>query len=597
LYENTVPVEPVRTPEEGYHFMEDMTDRAIGWVQSQKSLMPDKPFFMYFAPGATHAPHHVPKEWADKYRGQFDQGWDVVREETLARQKELGVVPADCELTARHEVIPAWEEMPAELKPFLTRQMEVYAGFLEYADYHVGRLVDSLSELGILDDTLVYYIIGDNGASPEGTLNGTFSELISINYRFDLETPEFMLSKLDELGGPTCYNHYAIGWAHAMCAPYQWTKQIASHWGGTRNGTVVHWPGRVQARGEIRDQFCHIIDVAATVLDAAGIPEPTQVHGVTQEPLHGISMLYSFDDAAAPERHETQYFELLGNRGIYHKGWSAITIHRYPTAPGITQMTQGFDEDTWELYDGSSDWSQARDVAAEHPDKLAGLQQLFLIEAARFNVLPLDDRKAERLNAEIAGRPELVTGNSQMLYPSMKRLTENTVLNIKNKSYSVTAQISVPESGADGTIIAQGGAFGGWSVYVVGNILKYCYNLLGIQRFTTTADTALPAGEHQVRAELSYAGGGLGKGGEVALYVDGNQIGKGHVDSTQPFIFSGDETTDVGSETGTTVSDDYTARDSRFTGTIKWVHLETGLDSHDHLIDPEHLVHIAMMRE
>jgi arylsulfatase A-like enzyme len=600
IYENTTPVEPERTPDEGYHFMEDMTDKAIGWMQTVQAMTPDKPFFMYFAPGATHAPHHVPPEWADKYAGRFDAGWDALRDETIARQRELGVVPENCELSPRDEVMPAWEQMDDALKPVLRQQMEVYAGFLEYADHHVGKLLDAAGSLGILDDTLVYYIIGDNGASPEGTLQGTFSEIISINYRADLETPEFLNSKIGELGGPSCYNHYALGWAHAMCTPLQWTKQVASHYGGTRNATIVHWPNGIEdGSGEIRSQFCHVIDVAATVLEAAGIPEPTEVNGVTQEPLQGTSMTYTFTDAEAPERHDLQYFELFGNRAIYHQGWSAVTIHRYPGLPGITQMTQGLDDDPWELY-APEDWSQSHDVAAEHPDKLAELQRLFLIEAVKHRVLPMDDRKAERLNAELAGRPELVSGNSQMLYPSMKRLTEGTVLNIKNKSFSVTAAIDVPDDppgGVNGTIVAQGGQFGGWSVHTVSGRLAFCYNYLGLERFTIVADQAVPSGQHQVRTEFAYEGGGLGKGGEVTLYVDGAPVGKGRVDGTHPFIFSGDETADVGCETGTVVSDAYDARGSRFTGSIAWVRLETGLDSHDHLIDPQQLVHIAMVRE
>src|SRR5512132_4379107 len=301
IYDGTVPVEPEKTPDEGYHFMEDMTDRAITWIRQQKALMSDKPFFVYFAPGATHAPHHVPKEWADKYKGKFDQGWDALRDETLARQKALGVVPPDTELTKRHEEIPAWEDMPEDLKPVLVRQMEVYAGFLEYTDHHVGRLIDALADLEVLDDTLVYYIVGDNGASAEGTLNGTFNEMINFNGADALETPEFMLARLDDFGGPDSYNHYAVGWAHAMCTPYQWTKQIASHWGGTRNGTIVHWPAGFAARGEIRGQFAHVIDVAPTVLEAAGLPAPTFVNGVQQKPLEGVSMAYSFGDADAAE--------------------------------------------------------------------------------------------------------------------------------------------------------------------------------------------------------------------------------------------------------------------------------------------------------
>jgi arylsulfatase A-like enzyme len=593
LYENTVAVEPDRSPEEGYHFMADMTDRAIGWLESQRSLSPDKPFFLYFAPGATHTPHHVPQEWADAYAGEFDQGWDRLRDETLARQKHLGVVPDDCELTARPEVITSWDDMPGPLKPVLARQMEVYAGFLTYADHHVGRLVDSLERLQVLDDTLVVYVIGDNGASAEGTMRGTTNEYLGFNMRNDLETDDHLVSTIGELGGPSTANHYSAGWAHAMDTPFQWTKQVASHWGGTRNATVVHWPARISSGGELRSQFCHVIDVAPTILDAAGLPEPTHVNGVLQEPMHGTSMVYTFDDAQAPERHETQYFELLGNRGIYHKGWSAVTLHRHPI-PGQVRMEQPFADDTWELYDGATDFSQARDVATEHPEKLQELQRLFLIQAARFNVLPLDDRRAERIDQETAGRPQLVAGASQTLFPAMRRLTENSVLGLKNKSFSVTAEIEVPEDGTSGTIVAQGGRFGGWSLYVKDGTLRYCYNLLGFTRYVTTSDTPLPPGSYQVRVEFAYDGGGLGRGGDVTLYVDGTEVGSGRVEATQAFMFSQDETTDVGCETGTPVSMDYTLGEAEFTGRISWVRLEAGLDSHDHLIDPADLVAVAV---
>jgi len=415
IYSGTTPIEPERTADEGYHFTEDMTDKAIDWISQQKALMPDKPFFVYFAPGATHAPHHVPKEWSDKYKGQFDDGWDAQRERTFARQKELGVVPPDAELTERPSEIPAWDDMPAELKPALSRQMEVYAGFLEHTDHHVGRLVDAIDELGLLDDTLVYYIVGDNGASAEGTPVGCFNELVVLNGAAGLETPEFMNAKIDEFGTPSAYNHYAVGWAHAMDTPYQWTKQVASHWGGTRNGTIVHWPGGISAKGEIRSQFHHVIDVAPTLLEAAGIPEPTHVHGVTQHPLEGVSMRYAFDDAAAPERRETQYFEMFCNRGIYHEGWTAVTRHSIPWA--ATELPALVD-DVWELY-GPNDWTQAHDVAAEQPEKLAELQALFLEEARKYNVLPLDDRRFERFNPDLAGRPQLVHGSSQILFGGM----------------------------------------------------------------------------------------------------------------------------------------------------------------------------------
>ena len=440
LYEGTTPIEPPKTAEEGYHLTEDLADKAIGWVRQQKALMPDKPFFMYFAPGATHAPHHVPKEWADKYKGAFAHGWDRQREITFAKQKELGVIAADAELTPRNAEMPAWDDMDPQLRPVLEREMEVYAGFLEHTDFHVGRVIDTLEQLEVLDDTLIYYIIGDNGASAEGTLQGAFNEMANFNGMGALETPEFMVSKLDELGSPESYNHYAVGWAWAMDAPYQWTKQVASHWGGTRNGTIVHWPNGIADQGGTRNQFSHVIDVAPTVLEAAGIPEPVMVNGVMQSPIEGTSMLYSFGEAAAPERHELQYFEMFGNRGIYFKGWSAVTKHRTPWQM-VGVVVPPFDEDIWELYDGSADWSQARDLAEEMPEKLHELQRLWLIEATKYNVIPLDDRTRNGCNPEMAGRPTLIRGNSQVLFGQMGRLSENSVVSIKNKSFSVTASL------------------------------------------------------------------------------------------------------------------------------------------------------------
>jgi arylsulfatase A-like enzyme len=597
LYEGTIAIEPEKTPEEGYHFTEDMTNKAIKWIRQQKSLMPDKPFFAYYAPGATHAPHHVPEEWSAKYKGKFDHGWDALREEILARQKELGVVPPDTELTARHEEIPAWDEMPDELKPVLARQMEVYAGFMEHTDHHLGRLLDALEDLGILEDTLIYYIVGDNGASAEGTTRGTFNEGFVLNGAAQLETTEFMAAHIDEFGTRAAYNHYAVGWAHAMDTPYQWTKQVASHWGGTRNGTIVHWPNEIKASGEIRAQFHHVIDVAPTILEAAGLPEPTSVDGVAQRPLEGVSMLYSFGDAAAAERHETQYFEMFCNRGIYHQGWTAVTRHSTPWVMG-TELPS-FENDVWELYDTSKDWSQAHDLAAEMPERLAELQQLWLDEARKYNVLPLDDRRVERLNSDLAGRPVLIKGKSQLLFGGMGRLTENSMLNIKNKSHSVTAEVDVPESGAEGVIIAQGGAFAGWSLYVKGGKPVYCYNLLGLQRFKIEGDAAIPSGTHQVRMEFAYDGGGLAKGGMVTLYVDGDKVGEGRVEGTVPMLFSADETADIGSDTASPVSDDYTPEGSRFTGAVEWVQIDIdeAAEDLDHLITPEERLRVAMARQ
>ena len=596
LYSGTTPVEPPATAEEGYHLTEDLADHAISWIRQQKALMPDRPFFAYFAPGATHAPHHVPIEWADKYAGQFDDGWDVLREATLARQKELGVVPADAQLTARHDEIPAWEDMPAELKPVLARQMEVYAGFLEHTDHHVGRVIDAVDDLGVLEDTLVYYIIGDNGASAEGTLNGAFNEMANFNGMAALETPEFMLSKMGDFGTPASYNHYSVGWAHAMDTPFQWTKQVASHWGGTRNGTIVHWPNGIDEPGGLREQFTHVIDIAPTILEAAGLPEPTMVNGVQQSPMEGTSMLYTFDGPDETERHDLQYFEMFGNRGIYHKGWSAVTKHHTPWEM-VGAVLPEFDDDVWELYDGSVDYSQAGNVVDQYPELLAKLQRLWIIEATKYNVLPIDDRGAERLNPDLAGRPTLIHGTSQQFFPGMGRLSENSVVSIKNKSFSVTAEIEVPAAGANGVIIAQGGRFGGWGVYCKEGRVTFVYNLLGIQWFTTSATVAVPGGTHQVRMEFAYDGGGLAKGGGVTLYNDGEAVGTGRVEATQAMVFSADETTDIGYESGTCVTPDYSVETSRFTGKIHWVQIDLGDDDHDHFIDPDERLRIAIARQ
>ncbi|MFF1878934.1 arylsulfatase [Leifsonia sp. NPDC058230] len=596
LYDGTTPVEPPATPEEGYHLTEDLADHAVNWIRTQKALMPDKPFFVYFAPGATHAPHHVPKEWADKYAGAFSDGWDAQREKTFARQKELGIIPADAELTPRHDEIPAWNDMPADLKPVLEREMEVYAGFMEHTDHYIGRVIDAIEDLGIIDNTIIYYIIGDNGASAEGTLNGAFNEMANFNGMAALETPEFMRSKMDEFGSPTSYNHYAVGWAWAMDTPFQWTKQVASHWGGTRNGTIVHWPDGITEKGGHRTQFTHVIDVAPTILEAAGLPEPTMVNGVQQAPIEGTSMLYTFDKPDEPERHDLQYFEMFGNRGVYHKGWSAVTKHRTPWVM-VGGVVPAFDDDVWELYDGSSDYSQARNLAAEQPDTLHRLQRLWLIEATKYNVLPIDDRTGERLNADLAGRPTLIHGNSQLLFPGMGRLSENSVISIKNKSFSVTAEVEVPERGVDGVIIAQGGRFGGWSLYAKDGNAKFVYNVLGIQEFPTEAERPIPTGTHQVRVEFAYDGGGLAKGGDVTLYYDGEKVGTGRVGATQPMVFSADETTDVGYESGTAVASDYSPQSSRFTGRINWVQLDAGVDDNDHFIDPDERLRIAMARQ
>jgi len=593
LFEGTTPVEPPKTPEEGYHLTEDLADRARKWIHQQKSLMPDKPFFMYFAPGATHAPHHAPKDWIAKYKGKFDQGWDKLREETFERQKKSGVIPKDSALTARHEQIPSWDSMDAKLKPVLARQMEVYAGFMSHTDHQIGRVVDALTDLKIFDNTLIYVIIGDNGASAEGSLQGTYNEILSITGYGKLETPEYLLERIDKFGSPDSYNHYAVGWAHAMCTPYQWTKQIASHFGGTRNGTIVHWPGGIKSKGEIRSQFHHIIDVAPTVLEVAKLPQPTMVNGILQKPIEGVSMVYSFDNAKASERHETQYFEMMGNRGIYHKGWTAVTRRRIPWITG-GEVGHTFDEDVWELYDTNTDWTQAKDLAKKHPDKLHELQRLWLIEAVKYNVLPMDDRMMERANPELAGRPQLVRGNRQLLFGGMGRLTENSIVNYKNKSHAVTAEVVIPKADANGVIVAVGGSIGGWSLYLKDGKLKYCYNFYGVKQDYTESSDKLTAGTHQVRMEFEYDGGGLAKGGNVKLFIDGKDVGKGRVEQTEPLVFSADETLDIGTETGSPVTADYKSR--KFSGDVNWVEIDVDKDAEDldHFIKPEERLALAM---
>jgi arylsulfatase len=439
LYLGTSPVEPWGTAEAGYHFSEDMVDKAVAWLQGIHTMTPDKPFFLYASFGATHAPHHVAPEWIEKYKGKFDKGWDKVREETLTNMKKKGIVPEDTQLTERPDGVRAWDELNDTEKKVYSKLMEVYAGFAEHTDAQVMRLIETLEEIDEFDNTLFIYIAGDNGASAEGGLDGTFNELMALNgIPQELED---IVPRLDEIGSPKAFNHYPVGWAHAMNAPYQWTKQVASHFGGTRNGMALCWPNGINARGEIRQQFHHVIDIVPTIMEVAGLPEPYMVNGIAQKPIEGVSMMYTFDKKNAEERHVTQYFEMFGNRGIY--------------------------EDVWELYDTTKDWSQAHDLSKEMPEKLRELQDLFLVEAAKYNVFPLDDRRSERFNASIAGRPDLPAGRTTMtFYPGMSHLTENTVLNVKNRSHTITAEVEIPEGGANGVIIAQGGRFAGWSLYV-----------------------------------------------------------------------------------------------------------------------------------
>jgi arylsulfatase A-like enzyme len=562
LYEGLTRVETPHYP--GYNFMTDMTDQAIAWTKFQKALTPDKPFFTYFAPGAVHAPHHVPKEWIDKNKGRFDGGWDKMRAETLARQIEMGVVPKGTKLAAKPKDIKDWDKLTADEQKLFARQMEVYSGFGEYCDHEIGRLFDAIGDIGQLDNTLIFYIIGDNGTSAEGGMLGMFNEMTYFNGV--QETVQEMLKHYDEWGGPSTYPHMAAGWAVAGDTPFMWTKQIPSNYGGTRNGLIVSWPKRIKAANQIRSQWHHVIDVAPTVLEAASLPEPNSVNGTVQAPIEGVSMVYSFDKPDAKSPHKTQYFEIMGNRAIYDNGWFAGTIHR---APWEQLPRRKLQEDIWELYDTSNDFSLTNDLATSNPAKLKELQGLFMKEATKYRVLPIDDRVLERVNAATAGRPDLMGDRTSLtLSEGMVGMSENVFINIKNRSFSLTAEVDIPEGRANGVIIAQGGRFGGWSLYLKDGKPTFCYNLLGLQQFTVSSPEALAAGKATVRMNFDYDGGGIGKGGTATLLVNDKTVANGRIERTQGMIFSADETAGVGQDDATPVTTDYKERDNSFTGKI-----------------------------
>jgi arylsulfatase len=566
IYDGMTKVETPNDP--NYHFMTDMTNQTIKWMRSVKALTPDKPFFIYFAPGATHAPHHAPKEWIAKYKGKFDQGWDKLREETFARQIKLGVLPADTKLAPKPEAIKDWDKLTADEKKLFARQMEVFAGFSEYTDAEVGRLIQAVEDMGQLDNTLIFYIVGDNGASAEGGMNGLFNEMTYFNGVH--ETVEDILKHYDELGGPTTYNHYAAGWAVAGDTPFTWTKQVASSYGGTRNGMVVHWPKGIKGKGETRSQWHHVIDIAPTILEAAGLPDPKVVNGIPQTPIEGVSMLYTLNDAKAKDRRLTQYFEIFGNRAIYHDGWLAGTIHR---AAWEYKPRAALENDTWELYDTRTDFSLTNDLAAKNPEKLKEMQDLFLKEAVKYNVLPLDDRVLERMNPALAGRPDLMAGRTSLtVFEGMTGMSENVFINVKNRSHTITAEVQIPKGGAKGVVLAQAGRFGGWSLYLKDGKPTYTYNFLGLQPFTIAASKPVPDGKATIRFELAYDGGGVGKGGTATIFVNSEKVAEGRIERTQPMAFSADEGTDVGEDGETPVVEDYgIPAPYKFTGTIEKV--------------------------
>ncbi|QDU23835.1 arylsulfatase [Urbifossiella limnaea] len=569
LFENRNLVPASTDP--NYHLTEDLADKAIQWVRRSTSISPDKPFFLYVAPGANHAPHHAPKEWIDKFRGQFDQGWDAYREATLARQIKLGVVPPGTQLTARSEGLPAWDTLAPDQKRVYARMMEVFAGFAAHVDHHMGRVIDEVKKMPGGDNTIFLYVVGDNGASAEGGLEGSLNENLFFN-GFP-ERWQAALPHLDELGGPRWFNHFPAAWAHAMSTPFQWTKQVASHLGGTRNPMIVSWPGRIRDRGGLRTQFLHVIDIVPTLYEAIGITPPTMLNGIAQQPIEGASFLGTFADKNAPATRRTQYFEMFVNRGIYHDGWMASSRSFVPWSP----IRGAFDPFTakWELYNLEQDFSQATDLAAKHPEKVRELEGRFWQEAERYKVLPLDWRGVERLNGELQGRPNLAGKRDKYVYyPGQIALPDGACPPVLNKSFSVTADIEVPEKGAEGMVLTQGGLTGGYGLYLREGKAHFVYNMLATERFTITSEE-LPRGNVALAMNLTYEGkaGERGKGATVTLTANGKKVGEGQLPRTIPLSLSLGEGIDVGMDTGSAV--DFTYRlPFRYTGRIERVTIE-----------------------
>ncbi len=556
LVEGTKPIEPPHDTKD-YFFDKDMADHTINWIRMQHATAPNKPFLAYYAPGTAHAPHHAPKEWIAKFKGQFDQGWDKVREETFARQKAQGIIPANAKLTERPASIPAWDSLNADQKKVFARMMEVYAAALSHADYQMNRILETIKQQGELDNTLVVYIQGDNGASGEGGMQGLLNEMTVFN-----AIPEDMkevVRRMGELGGPTTFNHYPVGWAHAMDTPFQWSKQIASHFGGTRNGMVISWPARIKDKGGLRNQFASVIDIMPTLLEAAGVSAPISINGVAQKPVEGTSLVYTFDDAKAPSKHVTQYFEMFGNRAIYHDGWVAATtpgVAPWDSAAEVQGRLPPVLDYQWELYNVNEDFSEANNLADKEPAKLQQMQDLFWSEAAKYNVLPIENSRISRF--DVSQRPSLTAGRNEFTYyPGLVRIPEGAAPDLKNRSYQIKADVVIPKSGAEGMLLTHGGRFSGYGLYLLKGKPMFVYNLAGVARYSVVGKEKLKPGPHSILFDFKYDGGGLGKGGLGTLQVDGKTIATNRIDRTLGFRLSLDETLDCGEDTGTQVSEDY----------------------------------------
>lgn len=561
LFDGTTPIEPhVGKPD--YNLDYDLADQAISWIQMQKTVAPEKPFLAYIAPGAIHAPQHAKPEWIAKYKGKFDMGWDKMREEIFARQKKLGIIPADAKLTPRSAEMPSWDSMSPRQKKVMAHMMEVAAGQLSQVDYNFGRVMKAIDDLGQTDNTLVIFIVGDNGGSGEGTLQGVFNSMNVVSQ--STETLDYLEKNMGDMGSWKSNNNYGVPWAWATNTPFQWTKQVASHFGGTRNGMVISWPKGIKAKGEIRSQFTHAIDVVPTILEAAKLPQPTMVSGVTQHPIEGISMVYTFDNAKAEDRHNTQYFEIFGNSGIYHDGWFAgTTPFRLPWS-GV-----GTDVDVlttkWELYNIDKDFSQADDLAAQMPEKLREMQVRFYAEAAKYNVLPIQTSAAERFGEGI--RPSLVGDRKSFSYTAgLKRIPEGSAPPIKNRSWSLMADVDL-KGNDSGVIATEGGLLAGWAMYFDHGKPVFSYSFTNGERWRIIAKDPLAAGKHKLVMNFTYDGGGVGKGGAVSITANGKEVAQGRIGRTVPFRFSTEETFDVGEDTGTPVDMSYDVP-ARFSGEL-----------------------------
>lgn len=567
LFENTRPAVPPRD-QPGYTFDRDMADHAIAWIRQQKLMAPAKPFYAYYATGTSHVPHNAPKDWIAKFKGRFDQGWDALRKETFERQKRLGIIPPNTRLTPRPDLIPAWNTLTPQQKALYARMMEVYAAALAYSDDQVGRVIDAIRQLGQIDNTLVIFIEGDNGASSEQTsLQGQFNDVASIN-GVDEDFAD-LYRRMDELGGPTAANHYPIGWANAMNTPFQWFKEMASHFGGTRNGMVMSWPSRIKDAGGIRTQFHHVIDLAPTILEAAGLQAPAMLNGIAQKPLDGVSMQYTFDHPAAASTRRVQYFEMLDNLAIYADGWVAAT--RPDFIPWLALKEHGgkflpLDARQWELYHIADDYSEAVDLAAREPKKLRQLQDLFWIEASRNQALPLFIPDPAMFGASAGGK-------TYRYAPGMIQIPEALAPGTKNRSYSILADVVIPAKGAEGVLVTQGGRFGGYGIYLLAGRPVFVYNLAGQKITRVAASEPLAPGRHVLAMNFTYDGGGRGKGGGVSLQVDGAEVARGRIDRTLPTLYSISDTFDVGEDTGSPVTDDY-ASPFKFSGQLKELTVE-----------------------